>query len=294
MIIADEKTELKLIANSKDQSFKEIKERVCMYVCEPAKLEKKKKKKILPPLLSRVLPRRAAAAAAALTLQSHPAAEPDADEQAEHIRYTPSTNNETAPQHFTRRFFFSFLSFSPPLRVYFAPAWLRWRDWKCGGAERRGRAPPVASTAPAEGAWSKQPFGRREFWTFMRDDCQHFEETNLTVSMRGAARLEEWRDARSIMDIREGINIIKELKGSTQVNRKELLLIFSTPIFAIVHTVYVLTSIFKMEHKFLPLCELLDLQVVSTVLYSHFLHTVSIPSQQCRNPEQFISLQVHQ
>lgn len=96
------------------------------------------------------------------------------------------------------------------------------------------------------------------------------------------------------MDIREGINIIKELKGSTQVNRKELLLIFSTPIFAIVHAVYVLTSIFKMEHKFLPLCELLDLQVVSTVLYSHFLHTVSIPSQQCRDPEQFISLQVHQ
>lgn len=32
------------------------------------------------------------------------------------------------------------------------------------------------------------------------------------------------------MDVREGINIIKAHKGSTQVNRKELLLIFSTPI----------------------------------------------------------------
>lgn len=82
------------------------------------------------------------------------------------------------------------------------------------------------------------------------------------------------------MDIREGINIIKEHKGSTQVNRKELLLIFSTPIFAIVYAVYnVLTSIFKIEQKFLPFGELLDLQVVSAVLFSHIsadsIHPIS-------------------
>lgn len=130
-----EKTESKLIANVKDQSFKSTLRRiVCVSVCESAKL-KKEKRENLPPLVSRVLPlpspRRAAAAAAAaaLTLQSHPAAESDAEEQAEHIRYTPSTNNEAAPQHFARRFhLFIYLSFSPPLRLYFAPGLLRWRD----------------------------------------------------------------------------------------------------------------------------------------------------------------------
>lgn len=53
------------------------------------------------------------------------------------------------------------------------------------------------------------------------------------------------------MDIREGISIIKAHRGSTQVNRKELLLIFYSPVFVIILAGWnVLTSIFNVEHKF--------------------------------------------
>lgn len=53
------------------------------------------------------------------------------------------------------------------------------------------------------------------------------------------------------MDIREGISIIKEHWGSTQVNRKELLLIFCSPVFVIILAGWdVLTSIINVEHKF--------------------------------------------
>lgn len=248
--------------------------------------------------MSRVLPlpspRRAAAAfaAAALTLQSHPAAEPDAEEQAEHIRYTPITNNKTAPQHFTRRFF---LSSSPPLRVYFAPGWLRWRGWKCGRAERGGRVPPAPSTAPAEGAWRKQPFRRREF---------------LDVDARRLSAL--WRDQLDGVDAGScwagGVRRCSEYHGYPRRDKhhsraqgkhsgkqKGAFIDFSTPIFAIVHAVYnALTSIIKMEHKFQLFGELLDLQVVSAVLFSYISAQSIIPSQQCRNPEQFIFSQLHQ
>lgn len=53
------------------------------------------------------------------------------------------------------------------------------------------------------------------------------------------------------MEIREGISIIKEHRGSTQVNRKELLLIFCYSVFVIILAGWnVLTSIFNVEHKF--------------------------------------------
>lgn len=53
------------------------------------------------------------------------------------------------------------------------------------------------------------------------------------------------------MDIREGITIIKEQRGSTQVNRNALALIFCYSIFVIAFSVCnVLTSLFIMEHKF--------------------------------------------
>lgn len=56
------------------------------------------------------------------------------------------------------------------------------------------------------------------------------------------------------MDIREGITIIKEHRGSAQVNRKELLLIFCNPVFVIIPAGWnFLTSLFNMEQVCLSL-----------------------------------------
>lgn len=173
--------ESKVVANTKARSFESMLPRECACLCVSPQSSKKQ----WTPLVSRMLPlpspRRSAAlplprcrcrrlrraAAAALTLQSHPAAEPDAEERAEHIRYTPSTNNDTAPQYFTKRFSFVFIFFkflTSGAGLFRTRLTVRcWLEWQCGGAERGGRVPPAASVAPAEGAWSKQPFRRRDF-----------------------------------------------------------------------------------------------------------------------------------
>lgn len=51
----------------------------------------------------------------------------------------------------------------------------------------RHRAPLPQRAPPGESSLS----GEGSFWTLMREDCRHFEESNLTVSMRGAAGLQE-------------------------------------------------------------------------------------------------------
>lgn len=272
---------------------------MCVSVCEPAKLGVKKKKSSIAGV-----PRPAAAVAASrcrcrrrrrCAHTSVTFCRRTGRRRTGRRHQIHTQQDRASAFHQTLFFFFFFLSSSPPLRVYFAPGWLRWRGWKCGGAERGGRVPPAPSTAPAEGAWRKQPFRGRDF---------------LDVDARRLSAL--WRDQLDGVDAGScwagGVRRCSEYHGYPRRDKhhsraqgkhsgkqKGAFIDSSTPIFAIVHAVYnALTSIIKIEHKFQLFGELLDLQVVSAVLFSYISAHSIIPSQQCRNPEQFISSQLHQ